>query len=350
MARRRRALALTVVMAAIALVPPADAQESASEELSRLRSADAELEQRLDSLTTWLDDGGRQLTLLDDQIRRAEAAIDDAERRVQQAIRRAELQELQVQDRAVAAYVHPLRAESVPLSSDVNEAAEQRLLVEQVAAYDREVLDDRRDAQEQVEDERAETQAARDELAATQAEVTALLDRLFAQRDEAAAARDALDARIAAVQAEVDAMAGAQTSLAELIDRLSRTDGEPVGRLLLPVDGTLTSRFGQRWGRLHAGIDIAAPTGTPIRAAAPGWTIYSGSMGGYGNVVVVDHGGGLTTLYAHQSQILTEAGDQLEQGQVLGRVGSTGHSTGPHLHFEVRERGAPVDPMPYLTT
>ena len=120
--------------------------------------------------------------------------------------------------------------------------------------------------------------------------------------------------------------------------------------MLIPVDGTLTSRFGQRWGRLHAGIDIAAPTGRPISAAAAGRTIYASWMSGYGNVVIVDHGGGLSTLYGHQSRILTDVGDTLDRGEVLGEIGSTGNSTGPHLHFEVRERGVPTDPIPYLSS
>ena len=115
-----------------------------------------------------------------------------------------------------------------------------------------------------------------------------------------------------------------------------------------PTSGQLTSGFGPRWGRMHQGIDIAAPTGRPITAAKSGKVIVAGPSGGYGNLVVIDHGGGLSTAYAHQSRIAVGVGDPVTQGGVIGYVGSTGHSTGPHLHFEVRVNGAARDPLPYL--
>jgi murein DD-endopeptidase MepM/ murein hydrolase activator NlpD len=117
--------------------------------------------------------------------------------------------------------------------------------------------------------------------------------------------------------------------------------------LIWPVNGPVVSPFGMRWGRLHAGIDIAVPYGTPIHAAASGTVIYAGWMGGYGNFVIVDHGGGLATGYAHQSSIAV-GGGSVSQGQVIGYVGCTGHCFGPHLHFEVRVNGTPVDPLGYL--
>ena len=115
-----------------------------------------------------------------------------------------------------------------------------------------------------------------------------------------------------------------------------------------PTSGQITSGFGPRWGRMHQGLDIAAPTGRPITAAKSGTVIVAGWSGGYGQLVVVDHGGGLATAYAHQSRIAVKTGDPVTQGGLVGFVGSTGHSTGPHLHFEVRVNGAARDPLPYL--
>ena len=120
------------------------------------------------------------------------------------------------------------------------------------------------------------------------------------------------------------------------------------GQFIWPVSGPITSSFGMRWGTLHPGIDIGVPYGTPIHAAAAGRVAYCGWMSGYGNLVMIDHGGGLATLYGHQSRIAASCGQDVSQGQVIGYVGCTGFCTGPHLHFEVRVNGVPVDPLGYL--
>jgi murein DD-endopeptidase MepM/ murein hydrolase activator NlpD len=114
-----------------------------------------------------------------------------------------------------------------------------------------------------------------------------------------------------------------------------------------PVSGPVTSGYGWRWGRMHEGIDISAACGVPIRAAAGGTIIFAGWMGGYGNLTIIDHGGGIATAYGHQSAIY-KGGGSVSQGETIGAVGTTGSSTGCHLHFEVRVNGSPVDPLGYL--
>lgn len=126
------------------------------------------------------------------------------------------------------------------------------------------------------------------------------------------------------------------------------------GALRLPVHARTTSGFGLRVHpvtgeeRLHSGIDLAAPTGTPIAAAAAGTVTFAGPRGGYGNLVIVDHGDGTETRYAHQDSLAVVVGQVVAAGEVVGTVGSTGRSTGPHLHFEVRRHGEPVDPAHLL--
>jgi murein DD-endopeptidase MepM/ murein hydrolase activator NlpD len=142
---------------------------------------------------------------------------------------------------------------------------------------------------------------------------------------------------------------------------LARTGGQvvpPGSRLPMPVVGWKSSDFGMRYDpfykvwQLHAGVDLAAPGGTPIWAAAAGQVVRAGWNGGYGNYTCIDHGTyqgkAFATCYAHQSQILVHVGQSVQQGQVIGRVGTTGASTGTHLHFEVRLNGEPVDPLPWL--
>ncbi|HEX8073701.1 MAG TPA: peptidoglycan DD-metalloendopeptidase family protein [Thermoleophilaceae bacterium] len=127
--------------------------------------------------------------------------------------------------------------------------------------------------------------------------------------------------------------------------------GSPSGpvRFLRPVNAPITSPFGMRWGRPHQGIDFGAPAGAAIHAAGVGTVVSAGwNSGGYGNLVIVQHRLGFQTYYAHQSRIAVRAGQSVNGGSLIGFVGSTGHATGAHLHFEVRRSGTPIDPVPYL--
>jgi murein DD-endopeptidase MepM/ murein hydrolase activator NlpD len=122
----------------------------------------------------------------------------------------------------------------------------------------------------------------------------------------------------------------------------------------LPVDGVVTSGFGRRSDPFHGkhsfhkGLDISAPSGTPIQPIRPGTVVSAGPRGGYGNVVVLDHGGGTTSMYAHCKALKVQAGQRVELGQIIATVGSTGRSTGPHLHLEVHQDGQAVDPVEAL--
>ncbi len=177
--------------------------------------------------------------------------------------------------------------------------------------------------------------AARGELAGARAQRRGALSKVRATRVHLEKDLDSLEAESARVQA-----------------RLSGGGGGPIrkgsGRFIIPTNGSFTSPFGQRWGRLHAGVDIAAPVGTPIRAADSGSVAIAGMTGGYGNYTCIQHGGNISTCYGHQSRIGVSTGQSVRQGQVIGAVGNTGNSTGPHLHFEVRVGGSPVNPMGYL--
>lgn len=112
--------------------------------------------------------------------------------------------------------------------------------------------------------------------------------------------------------------------------------------------GTVTSPFGMRWGRLHAGIDIGVPIGTPVKAADGGKVIFAGNKSGYGLVVIINHGGNLESRYAHNSKLLVKKGDRVYKGQKIALSGNTGRSTGPHLHFEIRKNGTPINPTKYV--
>jgi len=166
------------------------------------------------------------------------------------------------------------------------------------------------------------------------------------------------------VQSEIAESQALETASAQLAAKLrageaqagaaagSTSTGTPVaggsGTFAWPLSGPITSPFGMRWGTLHPGIDIGVPTGTPIHAAGSGTVVWCGWMSGYGNLVMIDHHNGLATLYGHQSRIAVGCNQEVSQGETIGYVGCTGFCTGPHLHFEVRVNGTPVDPLGYL--
>jgi murein DD-endopeptidase MepM/ murein hydrolase activator NlpD len=201
-------------------------------------------------------------------------------------------------------------------------------------------------------------------IAARAAEQRAERDRLLVSQRQLAAARSDKQRTLAAVQTderelrhEMEGLEQASRALAARIQSL-QSSAPPVASpspgavssagMIWPVNGPVTSGFGWRWGRMHEGIDIAAGSGTPVMAAASGRVIYASWMSGYGNLVVVDHGGGLATAYAHLSGYAVGVGSAVAQGQTVGYVGCTGHCFGDHLHFEVRVNGSAVDPLGYL--
>lgn len=118
--------------------------------------------------------------------------------------------------------------------------------------------------------------------------------------------------------------------------------------LMRPVSGVLTSRYGYRWGRTHTGIDIGVPTGTPVKASASGKVTFAGWKGSLGNLVVISHGNGIQTYYGHNSRLTVSAGQSVSAGQVIAKAGSTGRSTGSHVHFEIRVNGASINPQSYV--
>jgi murein DD-endopeptidase MepM/ murein hydrolase activator NlpD len=206
---------------------------------------------------------------------------------------------------------------------------------------------------------RARVQGETAVIAARTEQTRSVRDELVGARDDLAGTRQqrltdlsTLSAADRADAEEIDALQAASRALEARIRAAQSTPGTAQAPssagLIWPVQGPVTSPFGWRWGRMHEGIDIGVPYGTPIHAAASGTIIYCGWESGYGNLTVIDHGGNLATAYGHQSSIAVSCGQQVSQGQLIGYVGSTGHSTGPHLHFEVRVNGAPVDPMGYL--
>lgn len=248
---------------------------------------------------------------------------------------------------------------------------EQVEFLSDIGRQDEKIAGEVERAKLQVQETRNSTRRTRKEVAATTRKVAvrtseqrAVRDRLaWSQRELATARRDKKET-LATVQqteaefvAEADALRADSAALAARI-RAAQSSAPAAAApspgaassagFVWPLAGTVTSYYGARWGRMHEGLDIAAPSGTPVVAAAAGTVISAGWGGGYGNLVVIDHGNGIATAYAHNASLTVVAGQQVQQGQLIAYVGSTGNSTGPHVHFEVRSGGNAVDPLGYL--
>ena len=196
---------------------------------------------------------------------------------------------------------------------------------------------------------RAEELAAeRDELEAEEEGLVALLERQQAEerrRAEAAAAA----AESASSSSSSSPSSGSSSSSSSSSSGGSSAAAAPSGGYAWPMCARVTSEYGPRWGRMHRGIDLGAPVGSAIRAIRGGTVIFAGWQGGYGQTTLIDHGNGVVSLYAHQSRFAVSQGARVSQGQVIGYVGMTGSTTGPHLHLETRVGGSAVNPRQYLS-
>jgi murein DD-endopeptidase MepM/ murein hydrolase activator NlpD len=258
----------------------------------------------------------------------------------------------------------PTLVEVIINSQSFQDALDRIHYLDSIAQSDKHIAAKVAVARDAVHKTREQTKVVRERVHAETLVVAARTQQQRDMRDQLLASKSRLSGKRASqqtalkltrkqehtLQTEAQALAAADASIrGRLAAAQGATDTTPsAAGLVWPVSGPVVSPFGYRWGRLHAGIDIAVPYGTPIHAAAAGTVVLAGWVSGYGNYTCIDHGGGLATCYAHQSSYAVSQGAAVSQGQVIGYVGCTGHCFGPHLHFEVRINGAPVDPLGYL--
>ena len=268
--------------------------------------------------------------------------------------------------------------------SDINELESRHVVLTMIGEHDKALLEGLDAAAAEITQRRtalADLRHSIDELAREAAEA---LDRLIRTQDHQAELHALLQVKIGELHDEIGALEGAQEVVEAILtdrrrvieleaaerDRLRRicyanprrpldSDGSwvdcPAVGVVIPPDAVrwprsdaVTSEFGTRWGRMHQGIDLGGDHGAHIVAAEAGRVAYAGWIGGYGNTLIIDHGGNMTTLYGHMEGFAVATGQTVAVSQVVGYVGSSGHSTGPHLHFEVRINGEPVNPRTYL--
>ena len=242
-------------------------------------------------------------------------------------------------------------------AKDFNDFVGRMDILKKILAYDNALIQGTKAARETL-------RKAKEQLEADRAKIVELRKLAAAKREQVAERRQERRGVLNAATYERETAERAYRELIEtsrqieqMIKRIQSGEkniGGSTGTMTWPAEGEITSPFGWRvhpiFGtqRLHTGIDIGADYGDAIRAADGGVVIHADWMGGYGNAVIIDHGNGISTLYAHNSQLLVDEGQTVAKGQTVARCGSTGYSTGPHLHFEVRQNGSPVNPLNYL--
>jgi murein DD-endopeptidase MepM/ murein hydrolase activator NlpD len=362
-------------------------RQQVEKELDLARASNATLEAEVNRLNA--DVSGEQSKLADAQ--QAEAAAkaetDKAAHKLTELVARSDAAKQQLAQRAVQAYTQPSKAGgffAMTQSATINDAVRRQTLIDVVQGRTVDAIGELRAAKEDEADAHVQLTRAQ-QVAADRTKVEAAqLETLVSSQRAAQAARDEMQKRIATLTEESKELAAQDAAIQSLIQSqpprpASTAPPEsapaPVGAaaapaaaptlgaapkaaavpkasasgFIWPISGPVTSEYGPRWGGFHPGIDIAGPNGGAIVAARSGTVIYSQfNDGGYGNMIVIDNGGGYATAYAHQSKLGVSVGQSVSQGQVIGYEGSTGFSTGPHLHFEIRVDGSAQNPRNFL--
>lgn len=318
----------------------------------------------------------QQMAKTDRDLKAAEAALAKAERELGEA--EVELSELSkhydstldgLEARLIGLYkMGPSSYLELLLGSeDFADFVTRYDFLHRIIAQNATDLEGLKQAKADLEAQRADIATRKTELELKKRNITTLAQSLKQQQAESeklAAEREYYLGRVTAEKAkwqkELDEeerqSRELEKTIRDLQNAMVKSGGTPVwtGGFIWPVTGRISSPYGWRVHpifkdrRYHSGIDIAVPTGTPVKAAAGGKVILAGWINGYGNTVVIDHGGGLSTLYGHNSKLNTSAGKSVMQGDIIAKAGSTGFATGPHVHFEVRMNGTAEDPMKRL--
>jgi murein DD-endopeptidase MepM/ murein hydrolase activator NlpD len=342
-------------------------EQAALRELQDIRDRKATIDAKVADLDGQIRDLQGKLAPLEAEVARLSAAYDEAQARL--VAKQAELDVAKAQFDASAAdmyrqarggqnydVINVARPQDLVHGSKYLDKvnAKQHANVKRITVL-RDTIDEQRralsDQKAKADEAAAEVQKAKESIEALRTEI----EPARAQAAQEAANEEAQLAQIRTRKADAEKeFQQVSDAIAAQLRGSSGVSGAPGGCEYRPVPGGIVSGFGSRTNPIgggtgfHSGVDMAASFGTPIRACKAGKVVVASVQGGYGNAVVIDHGGGMGTLYGHQSSMAVVVGQNVAAGTIIGYVGSTGNSTGPHLHFEVRLGGTPVDPVPYL--
>lgn len=336
----------------------ADMQARKDEARRKAESANAQLSEIMDNLNELqAQANGLQdkSNVLQDKINKNQAELEKKQQEVDQrmVIYRKRLRDIYINGQIN--YLDVLLG-----AKDFGDFSSRMYLLQKIISSDLAMLEQLKKDAEEINTRKEQLAAEMKELKTAQAELEAKKSKVNKLREERAQVLYKAQEEEANSQAEYDRLLAISENIAAMLRNMESSGGGAqaghggTGRFMWPCNGPITSYFGWRthpiFGttKYHSGMDIAVDTGTPIQAADSGTVIYSGWLGGYGNCVMLDHGGGLVTLYGHNSSLTVGEGQYVQKGTVIAYAGSTGYSTGPHCHFEVRLHGEVTEPLDYL--
>jgi murein DD-endopeptidase MepM/ murein hydrolase activator NlpD len=361
--------------------PLPDRIEKKREEIAGAKQKEGVLTTTIQAFSTRIDGLEGEIQATQDRLDRAQSSLDRQKDELLQVRDRLEASrdrlgrlrsELATARRLLAARLVEIYKSDTPdaltvvLEADgFGDLLERAEFMERISDQDRKITDRVRGLRDQAQNQAValakleeREQLAAERILRERDQIASAQNQLVSSRDQLASARADKRGALASVRTEKhDALEDLASLEAEQARVAAALQGAPApgpikqgsGQLIWPANGPVTGVFGEvRPGHLHSGIDIAIPEGTPLRAADSGRVAIMGWVGGYGNYTCIQHTASMSTCYGHQSSFATSNGASVTQGQVIGYSGNTGNSTGPHLHFEVRINGSPVDPMGYL--
>lgn len=324
--------------------------------LKQVKETQRQISSELNHLEIRIDDLTRQRERVRRDLLRAQAQRRYAESLYQKTLKELQAQKEVLAERLVQIYKYgefPQIAFALGVE-DVYDVITAPYYFRQVVDYDTSIMKKIEQNVELLEQQKREKERQEKRIANLKQELDATKSSLENEQARKASVLKKVERERAQYEAMLAELEATSREIESYLARYHGRSSGPThwtGRWVRPVPGRITSGFGMRVHpiykvrRMHTGVDMAASHGTPVRAAEQGTVIHAGWWRGYGKVVIIDHGGGVSTLYAHLSAILVGSGQSVAAGQVVGRVGSTGLSTGPHLHFEVRKNGRPVNPL-----
>lgn len=334
-----------------------------AESLSDIRKKIEQKEEELEKGEKQEKSLASQVTELEEELGELEAAIAEGEIKLVKLEKELEKakKKLEIQNKNLNARLRNMyKSGSIGFldvlldSGSFSEFLTNLDLVKRIYSSDQNFMDELQEAHDEVEDKKNKVETLQAELKASKSTKERQKANVEAKKKEIAASNEETEKMIDELQADADALvAKIQSESKSTSSETSKYDG---GEMAWPVPSchTITSYFGYRihpiygYSKLHTGLDIGASYGASIVAANSGTVIMAGWYGGYGNCVIIDHGGGITTLYGHNSSLSVSYGQTVSRGQHIANAGSTGNSTGPHCHFEVRVNGNYVNPLNYL--